>query len=256
LKVLSYNIRNALMPETQARHEWSSRRQALAELIGKFDPDILALQEDSEEQRRFLETALAGSHRIFCDPDFYDADSAYNALFVRDGIEVRESGSFWISPDEGSVERLEGSICRRHATWLRARVREQDILIANVHLDHAAEPAFKRREAKLLQDCIEDVLRRSPGMAVMLGDFNFTPDSEPYRLLGESGWRDAARLRGDEQATFFGWDNRTAERIDYCWLSAPLGERLIDYIVLREPAGERESPQPSDHCPVGVTFAF
>jgi endonuclease/exonuclease/phosphatase family metal-dependent hydrolase len=244
------------MPETQAKHEWRSRRQALAELIGKFDPDILALQEDSEEQRRFLEVAFARSHRVFCDPAFYDADAAHNALFVRDGIEVRESGSFWIAPDESGVEKLAGSICQRHATWIRARVREQDVLIANVHLDHATEPAFKRYEAKLLQDRIQAVLRRSPGMAVMLGDFNFVPDSAPYRLLEESGWRDAARMRGDEQATFLGWDCRMAERIDYCWLSAPLGERLADYAVLQELAMERESPQPSDHCPVGVTFAF
>jgi len=253
LKILSCNIRNALMREKQAKHEWYSRRQVLADLIRKFDPDILALQEDSEEQRRFLEAAFARSHRIFCDPAFYNADVAYNALLVRNGIEVGESGSFWIAPDERGVEKLEGSICQRHATWIRARARKQHILIANVHLDHATEPAFKRREAKLLQDRIGGVFQRSPAMAVMLGDFNFVPDSAPYRLLEESGWRDAARMRGNEQATFLGWDYQTADRIDYCWLSASLGERLMDYAVLQGPA---EGPQPSDHCPVGVTFAF
>lgn len=141
LKVLSYNIRNALMQEELPQHKWLTRRQALVDLIGKFDPDILALQEDSEDQRRFLEAALARSHRIFCDPAFYDADVAYNALFVRDGIEVCENGSFWISHDETGAKTLEGSICQRHATWIRVRVRGSGILIANVHLDHSASSA-------------------------------------------------------------------------------------------------------------------
>ena len=71
----------------------------MLDLIRKADPDVLALQEDTNEQVNYIRDGLQGSHRAFYDPAFYEADNANNAVLVRNTIEVAGSGAFWISSD-------------------------------------------------------------------------------------------------------------------------------------------------------------
>ena len=87
---------------------------------------MLALQEDTDEQVNYIRDGLQGSHRAFYDPAFYEADSANNAILVRDSIAVVGSGAFWISHDGKTEAKPEGSICMRHVTYARLQSAARD----------------------------------------------------------------------------------------------------------------------------------
>lgn len=259
MKLLSCNIRNALMREADERNAWACRREAMVALIKKADPDILALQEDSEEQRRYLEEPLAPTHGIYCDPDFYEADHSYNAIFVRKSIEVLDSGAFWISEEGREPSKLASSICFRHATYVRIRSSGKKFTIVNVHLDHAAEPGFKAKEMEKFLGLLKSVAGAVLEKTIVAGDFNSEPDSSPHRLMQRAHFLDAAELKNNARPSFTGWgDGLKSERIDYIWLSNDLKENLKSYRVLDESyrRSDESTGYPSDHFALFAKFEF
>lgn len=259
MKFLSYNVRNALIGEEEKENEWLARREAVVEPITKADPDILALQEDSEEQRQYIEALLALSHRIYCDPAFYEADCSYNAILVRKSIEVLGSGAFWIADGGKEKSKLAASICFRHANYVRIRSAEKNLVVVNVHLDHASDPEFKTVEAETFIGLLKEISGAPLENTIALGDFNSAPDSPGLRPLAEAHLLDAAKLQNNKQPTYTGWGRAvTGERIDYVWLSEDLKSSLKSYRVLCEPyrRGDGSFAYPSDHCAVLAEFEF
>ncbi len=236
MKFLSYNVRNAGIPEkrrTEARNAWRFRREAVLRLIRQANPDVLTLQEDTDEQLAFITQGLQGSHRAWHDPAFYDADDAHDAILVRNGIDVSDSGAFWISRDGKTAAKPAGSICTRHATYARLQTTGGPLLVVNVHLDHTEDAAVKREEMELFIGHLAALSGTPPCRTIVTGDFNGVPDLEPYRRMDAFGLRDAGRLKGDEQPTAIHWATQPAsERIDYIWLSADLTGMLRDYQVI------------------------
>ena len=119
MRFLSYNLRNARIREEAVSRTWAYRRDAVVDLITKEDPDVLALQEDSSEQLDHVRNALKESHNVFLDPAFYEADKTYNAILVRKTLKVADAGAFWICGTGQTQSKIEGSICFRHATFIR-----------------------------------------------------------------------------------------------------------------------------------------
>jgi endonuclease/exonuclease/phosphatase family metal-dependent hydrolase len=115
----------------------------------------------------------------------------------------------------------------------------------------------------------EDEPHPVPEYAVLMGDFNFQPDSEPYRVLAgdvsrrrvpvvrRGGFVDAwARMHlagpsGETPAGYTRFDSRekkSGRRIDYCFVSEALAPAIRSATVLTEAEG-------SDHQPLLVTLA-
>lgn len=236
MKFLTYNLRNGSIREernTDTWNNWRFRKEAVLDLIRKSNPDVLALQEDTNEQVSHIRDGLQASHRAFYDPAFYDADKANDAIFVRNSIEVSGSGAFWISSDGKTALKPAGSICMRHATYARLQLTSGELLAVNAHLDHTGDRAVKRNEMDIFIRLLSGLSGMPPRRAIVMGDFNSVPDLEPYRLLEDFGLRDAARLKGNEQATAIHWAKQPAfERIDYIWLSDDLKDKLSGYDVI------------------------
>ncbi len=262
MKLLSYNLRNALIREerrTDVWNNWRHRRDAVLDLIRSSDPDVLALQEDTNEQLHFILDGLQGSHRAWFDPAFYEADIANNAILVRSTIEVSGSGAFWISGDGTTASKPEGSICMRHATYVRLNVGGDALLTVNVHLDHTGDRPVKRNEMEIFNRLLGGLSGTPPRRTIVMGDFNGLPDAAPYRLLEDFGLQDVARLQGNEEATCVHWTDRPAsDRIDYVWLSDDLKDRLAGYAVI-DGAYRRQdgsAGHASDHSAVFARFRF
>jgi mRNA deadenylase 3'-5' endonuclease subunit Ccr4 len=107
---LSYNLRNAGIREETVSSTWGYRRDAVVDLITKENPDVLALQEDSSEQLDDIRDALKGSHGVYLDPAFYEADRSYNAILVRNTLKVAGAGAFWICGNGQTQSKIDGSI--------------------------------------------------------------------------------------------------------------------------------------------------
>lgn len=256
MKFLSYNLRNGSIREernTDVWNNWQHRREAVLDVIRKADADIIALQEDTNEQVDFILRGLQGSHRSFRDPAYYEADLSNNALLVRNGIEVSAHEAFWISSDGKTQTQLEGSICMRHATYARLQLTGGALLVVDVHLDHSEDQDFKRREVHLFTGHLSAVCGRPPARTIVTGDFNSVPELPAYRAMHDFGLHDAAPLKGDERPTAIHWAAAPAfERIDYVWLSDDLKDALAGYDVLSGTYQRRDgSPgHASDHCAV------
>jgi endonuclease/exonuclease/phosphatase family metal-dependent hydrolase len=236
MKFMSYNLRNGSIREernTDAWNNWTFRREAVLHIIRAAGPDVLALQEDTNEQLSFIQGGLQGAYRVFCDPAFYEADLSNNALLVRNTIEVAGSGAFWISDDGRTQAKPDGSICMRHATFVRLTSPAGEFLAVNVHLDHTRDQAVKRSEMEIFIRLLSGLSGNPPRRTIVMGDFNSVPDLPAYRLLEDFGLRDAPRLQGNEQATAVHWGAQPASgRIDYVWLSGDLTNALAGYDVI------------------------
>jgi len=233
MRFLSYNLRNAGIREESVSNSWSYRRDAVADLIAKEDPDVLSLQEDSSEQLEYIQDALKNSHSICIDPAFYEADSAYNAILVRKTLKIADAGAFWICGNGQTQSKIDGSICFRHATFVRLQQTHASVLVVNVHLDHTDDTAVKQKEMKAFIELVGDIAGLPPTRTIMMGDFNNVPNMEPHFLLEKFGMRDAAQLQGSEDGTFSCWTKGSpSDRIDYIWLSDDLKSAFETYRVI------------------------
>jgi endonuclease/exonuclease/phosphatase family metal-dependent hydrolase len=260
MKFLSYNLRNAGIEEekyTDVWNNWRFRRAAVIELIRQANPDVLALQEDSDEQLKYIQSGLKESHTALCDPAFYQADSAYDAILVRNTIRVSGTGAVWICGDGKTQAKIDGSICFRHATYARLQLADAALLVVNVHLDHTNDYAVKRQEIEVLVDLLSNISAKPPTRTIVMGDFNSTPNMEPYFLLEKHGLLDSARLQGSEESTCIHWAKKPAsERIDYIWLSDDLKSRLVRYKVISGAYRRQDGSagHASDHSAVFAQF--
>jgi len=200
---------------------------------------------------------LQGAYRACHDPAFYDADKAHDAILVRNGIDVGDTGAFWISNDGKTAVKPAGSLCMRHASYVQLQLASGPLLAVNAHLDHTDETAVKRREMQLFIGSLGELSGTPPRRTLVLGDFNSVPDLEPYRLLAAFGLRDTARLQKNEQPTAIHWAKQPASRrIDYIWASDDLTRRLAEYKAI-DGAYRRQdgsAGHASDHCAVFARF--
>ena len=230
MRFLSYNLRNARIREEAVSSSWGYRRDAVVDLLKKENPDVLALQEDSGEQLEYIRNALSGSHRVCLDQAFYEADSAYNAILIRNSLKVVDTGAFWICGNGQAQSKIDGSICFRHATFVRL---QNTLLVVNVHLDHTEDAVVKQTEMKAFIDLLGGIAGVPPTKTIVMGDFNTVPKMEPHFLLEKFGMRDAAQLHGSEDGTFSCWTKGSpSDRIDYIWLSDELKSAFETYRVV------------------------
>ena len=233
MRFLSYNLRNAGIREEAVSRTWAYRRDAVVDLITKENPDVLALQEDSSEQLDYVRNALKGSHGVYLDPAFYEADRSHNAILIRNSLDVVDTGAFWISGNGQTQSKTDGSICFRHATFVRLQKAHASLLVVNVHLDHTDDAAVKQTEMKAFIDLLSGIAGVPPTKTIVMGDFNNVPKMEPHFLLEQFGMRDAAQLQGSEDGTFSCWTKGSpSDRIDYIWLSDDLTSALETYRVI------------------------
>jgi endonuclease/exonuclease/phosphatase family metal-dependent hydrolase len=233
MRFLSYNLRNAGIREDAASNGWRHRRDAVVDLITKENPDVLALQEDSRDQLDYIRNALDGSHNACLDPAFYEADHAYNAILARKTFKLAGAGAFWICGNGQTQSKIDGSICFRHATFVRLQKAHGSLLVVNVHLDHTEDAAVKQTEMKAFIDLLGGIAGVPPTKTIVMGDFNNVPKMESHFLLEKFGMRDAAQLQGSEDGTFSCWTKDSpSDRIDYIWLSDDLTSTLETYRVI------------------------
>ncbi|MHC4943019.1 MAG: endonuclease/exonuclease/phosphatase family protein [Planctomycetota bacterium] len=239
LRVLTYNIHHGEGMDGAFVYD------RLAEAIGRANPDLVALQEVDRRTRRAagVDQAAALGEMLGMIHAFgeampfsgglygeavlsrYPFAGIYNtALSCSPGQEPRAALLVQVRPwgDEGPI-----------------------LLFVGTHLCHQSEETRLRQVKEILI-----ALSEWGGPAVLAGDFNFAPDSEPYVLLSET-WDDAARIFGREEPTFgahFAPEERDA-RIDYVWVRKGWGLKVKDVEVMEEPLA-------SDHLPLLVVLEY
>lgn len=245
-----------------------ARMPRLHELLGRHEPDVVALQETktAQEQYPHLELAAVGYRSI----DHSGGQWAGVALLVRDDLEV----------DEASVRLgLPGSPLPDDARWVEVVVG--DTTFASVYVVNGRTPDHEMFGAKLawldaMGEHMTTLAQRGP--AVVGGDFNIALADvdvwDPSRFVGSThvtedersrlraildhGWVDTVRRLHPDGPAFTWWDYRAGSfhrdrgmRIDYVLATPDIAAGVVAAGVDRD---LRKGAKPSDHAPLVVSW--
>nr|WP_243848617.1 endonuclease/exonuclease/phosphatase family protein [Lysinibacter cavernae] len=190
----------------------------LVDLVRTQDPDILAVQEVNRGRaNNGYNDVLAVLAAELDLPFLYGTnspDGLYgNALLSRLPVTDWEYHHF----DASSGERR-GMLEATLSVAGTAEGPSTDLTVLVTHLDHVSGDDNVRGAQLDELNAIWD--GRAP--AILLGDFNTTPESPELAALGERGWTDALAQYGDPTATTF-WGapggSEPESRLDYVFVT-------------------------------------
>ena len=249
IRVMSFNIR--LNIESDGEHAWPHRAARTASVIRYHEPHVVGLQEAKIEQLEDLDESLPGYDWVGVGRDDGASGGEFSAIMYRtDRLDLVETETFWLSesPDMPGSKGWDAAF-PRVVTWalFERKSDGQRFYHFNTHFDHVGEEA-RRRSAQMILDAIEN--REEDLPAIVTGDFNAEPDSDPYAVITGS-LKDARLISSTKphgpEGTFSGFvaTQNPMHRIDYVFVSPDV--RVERYATLAE---HWEGRHASDHVPV------
>jgi endonuclease/exonuclease/phosphatase family metal-dependent hydrolase len=251
IKVMTYNIR--LDTPVDSVNQWPKRTQKVFDLIRKYDPDILGVQESIHHQLMDLVKNLPEYDYIGVGRDDGKTKGEYSAiLYKKKRFDVIQKNTFWLSktPEVPGSKDWDAAITRV-ASWgiLKDKNTKTEFLMMNTHFDHIGKEA-RANSAALLKIKAMDLGKNLP--VILTGDFNCLRDEPPYAVMMKpEGARFIDALPGTPIGTFCGFkvNGFECKAIDYVfhtsqWISS-------DYKVIQDNDGKY---YPSDHLPVMTTL--
>lgn len=254
LDVMTFNIRTSAGRDGD--NGWPYRRELVADAIGRFNPDVVGLQEALTEQIVYLEDALPQYRWIGVDRGLNGGVGLSEAtpIFYRhDELVPIEFGTFWLgdAPDGRSIRRG-GS---RIVTWARLHhlATRRQVWVYNTHFTLREGEGQLESAARIN----EHVAGLPPGSAVVvMGDFNAAAEySATWRTATSQGLHDAWTIAAERHGPAVtsngfgpppeGWE----ARIDWILVGGPVEVPSIA-TVLHSVDGQ----YPSDHYPVLATL--
>lgn len=181
LGVMSFNIRRGTAKD--GKNHWIFRRSRVEEILNRYRPDILGLQEALDFQISEIRAMLPGYEMVGVG-NLGGGKGLHNAIFYDAArFTLSADDTFWFSdtPDTPG-SRGWGNIIPRTCTWARfiENSSQQAFYFYNIHLDHISLRSRKKSVALLTRFIHE---RSSPGPFVLTGDFNARERSSPIQYL-------------------------------------------------------------------------
>jgi endonuclease/exonuclease/phosphatase family metal-dependent hydrolase len=237
IKVMTYNIFHGEQPYSQGK----SNLKLVAEVINQYRPDFVALQElDSMTTRsatihegtpKDLMKELAEMTGMY---GFFGKSINYSNGAYGNGILSRFPAKSYKYSLPNPQEWEGRTLLTINYTFPNGK----QIIFAGTHLcSHYDTNRFEQAEA------ICDIFRDVKQPMILGGDFNFKPDSEPYKVIMRC-FNDAEEMKGDPKNTI-SYENPRS-RIDYIFVSGNYTWRIKDFEIIYTSA--------SDHMPVLVTL--
>jgi endonuclease/exonuclease/phosphatase family metal-dependent hydrolase len=275
LKILTFNIQGGF---TQGTNGWDRRADLNADVLLRHVPDLMGLQEVTQENLAFYQCRLPDYRQEPGPRTAAGPNHLYEAILWRDAVfEQLDSGGFWLSETPETYSLSWDSSEVRGANWVRLHTRSTglEILHVNTHLDHISEAARMEGSRTIVAQI--DRLRKGNEAVILTGDFNsnaylpgFDVPSETaftgpaYRTFLDYGFIDVFTATGardshrsftfhnyqgeqywpDPKYAHIGW------RMDWVLLlDSSQRLRLHSAAILHDHHGEL---YPSDHYPVAV----
>src|SRR5690606_22799092 len=253
IKVMTYNIR--FDNPKDGINAWPSRKQKVVDLIRKYNPDMLGVQEALHHQLEELTQALDGYAYIGVGRDDGQQKGEYSAILYKTSrFKLLESNTFWLSetPEEPGSKSWDAAITRV-VTYGTFSLIDSDFtfFLANTHFDHIGTAA-RKQSAELLMKKLPALSDHHP--VILTGDFNCERNDAPYHVLtkpGEFTLHDPAPEKPEGTFCDFAVGKMTCRAIDYIFFTPHW--KSSAYVVIDDNDGIY---YPSDHLPVMVTLNF
>lgn len=251
VELMTFNIRYGTANDGE--FSWPARRQHVASVIQREQPDVLAIQEGLAFQLDELAGALGGYIKYGQHRDG-GVKGEFSGIYIREGsVKLVDWGELWLSPTPDQVgSKGWDAALPRMAVWVDVQLRDGTnrppengynvVRIYGTHFDHRGEGA-RLQSAKLL---VEHATGGPP--AVFMGDFNAIETSAPMSALVAASYQSAVATWDPQNTlgTFNGFKQADGgRRIDHV-MYAP--DFLIhDARILDD---RFDGIWPSDHFPV------
>ena len=255
LRVMSMNLRNSGAQD--GKNIWKNRKGLVQEILQTYQPDIISFQEALLDQMHDVIAMLPEYEHVGVAREDGKEEGEFNPIFYKN-LNAEQSGTFWLS-DTPEIPSCTWGGLTRICTWIVVAV-PVPFAFLNTHVDHKSFQA-QMHSMDLLITTAKTYAARMP--VVLVGDFNYTPDSEPYSKLA-AYMRDSYREDpANTEDTCITWHDFTGTchvnesskgRIDYVWLK---GDMQVErsWIVFDRP-GSDPGLYPSDHWPIACDLAF
>jgi endonuclease/exonuclease/phosphatase family metal-dependent hydrolase len=255
IKVMTFNIR--FDNPFDGINAWDRRKVFVTETLQEITPDIIGMQEVLAQQAAYLKEKLPGYAYLGAGRDDGLTAGEYSPVFYKqDRFKVIDWGTLWLTEtpyDTGSIgwDAAMPRIC----TWVKFQdlLSGQDLFFLNTHFDHVGETA-RKESARLIVDFIQQ--HANDLKVILTGDFNCTPEDEPYQILVNEygGLKDVCAhsefAESCAEGTFNGFAHHSHPgRIDMIFTKG--FRELSDYQVIK---AMKEGMYISDHWPVMATL--
>jgi endonuclease/exonuclease/phosphatase family metal-dependent hydrolase len=262
LVVMTFNIRYSTARD--GVNNWVNRREMVFDILRRYDPDVVGLQEALRHQIDEIRATLPQYEEIGCGRDGQTQGEYSAILYRKDRLDVDDCGTFWLSDTPELPRSITwGNACTRICTWGRFLRKDRDgaFYLFNTHLDHISRYS-RDRSVILLARQMRD--RAHPDPVIVTGDLNASEHHSAVRYLKGEVRLGACRIGPSKNpvplvdtfrvlhpdarrvGTFNGFRGRTSGRkIDYVFAQPDFEVRSAE--ILRDHTDGR---YPSDHFPV------
>ncbi|MEX0770402.1 MAG: endonuclease/exonuclease/phosphatase family protein [Balneolaceae bacterium] len=251
---MSYNLRYD-NPE-DGENRWDLRKDRVVNLIRFHDTDFVGTQEGLLHQLRHIDEQAPELDWIGVGRDDGVEEGEFSAIFFnRNRYElVAESDStIWLSETPGRPSKSWDADLPRILTFgqFRQLSTGKTFYVFNTHFDHIGVEA-RQQSARLIVETIREISGDLP--VVVTGDFNVTPDSDPYQVMTGSrsplqdAYNSSVLPHVGPEFTFSGFylsDDPSERRIDYIFTNDAI--EVSKHAILPY---YRNGRYPSDHLPV------
>ena len=186
LKVMTFNIKNTYKKEINGKIV-SERIKEIFKIIEKENPDILGLQEVTEEVKKTIENTFLNYY--FIGRSRYNNGNKtdeYNLIMIKKKYEIKESATYSL----GNNVNLIGSkgffdIFPRICTYVKIKYDNKEIGVYNTHLDHLLS-YNRKRQMQLIESFVKDT------PAIIMGDLNVDRNNKILKGFLNKNYLDAA----------------------------------------------------------------
>lgn len=256
LKIMTFNVRydEGLFHKGEPRpNHWANRKILQVELINANQPDVIGMQEPHLHQIKYLAEQLTeyswfGVGRA----DGKEKDEFNPIFYKKDKLNLIESGTFWLSETPETPSRTWDAGYDRICTWALFQYKKtnEQFYVFNTHFDSKGKVA-RANSAKLVNEKIKAMADDKP--VFVTGDFNFRPESEPYKTMVNQSLSDSKTIsvsvpKGSKGTmNSFRYGATFKHRIDFIFVNDKV--KVNEYQVINY---SKDEIFPSDHFPVMI----
>ncbi len=180
LRVMTFNIRYD--NKRDGRNRWEFRKWHVASTIRFHRADVCGCQEVMGRQLGDLLHFLPEMEAVATGRDGRAGGERCAILYRKDRFERLGWATLWLSETPDKPSKSWGSSLRRICTWIHLKDKrsQEAFFVFNTHFDHRSATA-RKQSADLILEKMTQIAGDKP--AFLIGDFNCTPTSPPYRVL-------------------------------------------------------------------------
>ncbi len=181
IRVMTFNIR--LDSPNDGANIWDNRRANLVSMIRFHKADIVGFQEMQKHQLDFILQSLPEYGWFGVGRDDGKEQGEFSAIFYRkERFDTLKTSTFWCSTSPEHPGLGWDAAFQRIVTYgkMKDNRNNKTFYLFNTHLDNEGEIA-RIESAKLIKKKMQLICDNYP--VILTGDFNSTPNSEPYQII-------------------------------------------------------------------------